>query len=328
MIPLERIHTMHYYLAPLEGITGYHFRNVHHAMFPGTHKYFTPFRVACQDIGFRKKELTDLLPEHNEGVPVVPQILSNDADAFLVAAKQLKDLGYSEINLNLGCPSGTVVAKYRGSGFLALPRELDQFLEKVYSGIDLPLSIKTRIGLAQDDSFEELLEIYRKYPLSELIVHPRYGRDEYRGKADLMQFQIAYDHWDLPLCYNGDVTNVSVFEEIYSRFPEIDAVMIGRGCITNPALIRTLETGEVLTLPEFQAFHDKMFETYSSLLSGDRHILFRMKELWSYFIFLFPDSRKQLKGIRKAQTCADYEQAVQRLYLECDFDPSNGFTTA
>lgn len=316
---------MHYYLAPLEGITGYHFRNIHQEMFPGTHKYFTPFRVACQDIGFRKKELTDLLPEHNEGVPLVPQILSNDADAFLVAAKQLKELGYSEINLNLGCPSGTVVAKYRGSGFLALPKELDEFLEKVYSHIDLPLSIKTRIGLEREDSFEALLEIYRKYPLSELIVHPRYGRDGYKGTPDLAQFQKAYKHWELPLCYNGDVVNVSGFNEIYARFPEIDAVMIGRGCVTNPALIRTLETGEVLTLSEFQAFHDRMYDTYFSLLFGDRNILFRMKELWNYFIFLFPDSKKQYKEIKKSQTCRDFQSAVSRLYRECPFDPETGF---
>lgn len=317
---------MYYYLAPLEGITGHHFRRVHHEMFPGTHKYFSPFRVACQDIGFRKRELTDLLPENNDGVSMVPQILSNDAKAFLAAASQLKELGYPEINLNLGCPSGTVVAKYRGSGFLAVPKELDAFLDEVYSHCELPLSIKTRIGLTHEDRFEEFLEIYRKYPLSELIVHPRYGKDGYKGTPFLEEFQKAYDRWDLPLCYNGDLTNPSDFEAVYSRFPEIDSVMIGRGCVTNPGLIRTLETGEELTLPEFQAFAEKMYETYSSILSGDRNILFRMKELWSYFIFLFPDSRKQLKDIKKAQTCRDFEAAVARLYRECEFDPSKGFT--
>lgn len=316
---------MYYYFAPLEGITGYHFRNIHHAMFPGAHKYFTPFRVACQDIGFRKKELADLLPEHNEGVPVVPQILSNDAEAFLVAVHQLEDLGYEEMNLNLGCPSGTVISKYRGSGFLSRPAELDAFLDQVYSNATARISIKSRIGLEPEDSFEDILRIFEKYPLSELILHPRYGREGYKGTPHMDAYQLTYDRWTLPLCYNGDITTREDLDRILTSFPETDAVMVGRGCVTNPGLIRTFETGEPLTLTQFQEFEARLMECYSSILSGDKHILFRMKELWAYFICLFPDSRKQLKALRKSQNCDDFRAAVQAVYRECPFDPSRGF---
>lgn len=318
---------MYYYFAPLEGITGFHFRNIHHDMFPGVHKYFAPFKCACQSIGFRDRELKDLFPENNAGIPLIPQLLSNDADSFLTAARQLQDLGYEEINLNLGCPSGTVISKYRGAGFLSLPEELDRFLDAVYSRCPVRLSIKTRLGLEPEDSFESLLSIYAKYPVSELIVHPRYGREGYRGTPHLDAFAAAYDRWDSTLCYNGDLNRAEDLDPLLRRFPETDAVMIGRGCLANPGLIRTMETGSALTLPEFQEFEQRLYACYASILSGDRHILFRMKELWAYFIFLFPDSRKQLKGIRKAQTCRDYEAAVLRLYQECLFDPSIGFST-
>ena len=317
---------MYYYFAPMEGITGYHFRNIHHELFPGAHKYFTPFRVACQDIGFRKKELEDLLPEHNAGVPVVPQILSNDAEAFLIAVRQLQDLGYKEINLNLGCPSGTVISKYRGSGFLGLPAELDAFLDRVFSETTARISIKTRIGLETSDSFEELMDIYEKYPMSELIIHPRYGRDGYRGTPHMEAYRMAYDRWELPLCYNGDITALLDLDRLLEIYPETDSVMVGRGCVTNPALIRTFENGTPLTLVEFQEYERRLFSCYSSILSGDRHILFRMKELWAYFICLFPDSRKQMKALRKSQTCSEYEDAVKMLYRECPFDPSAGFS--
>ena len=254
------------------------------------------------------------------------QILSNDAEAFLIAVRQLQDLGYKEINLNLGCPSGTVISKYRGSGFLGLPAELDAFLDQVFSETTARISIKTRIGLETSDSFEELMNIYEKYPMSELIIHPRYGREGYRGTPHMEAYRMAYDRWELPLCYNGDITALPDLDRLLEIYPETDSVMVGRGCVTNPALIRTFENGTPLTLGEFQEYERRLFACYSSILSGDRHILFRMKELWAYFICLFPDSRKQMKALRKSQTCSEYEDAVKMLYRECPFDPSAGFS--
>ena len=170
-----------------------------------------------------------------------------------------------------------------------------------------------------------LVAIYEKYPLTELIIHPRYGREGYRGTPHMEAYRTAYERWKLPLCYNGDITTLKDLDRLLETYPETDAVMVGRGCVTNPALIRTFERGTPLTLPEFQEYESRLFECYSTILSGDRHILFRMKELWNYFICLFPDSRKQMKTLRKSQTCSEYRDAVQRLYRECPFDPSIGF---
>ena len=195
---------MKYYLAPMEGITGFIYRNTYKKFFDNIDKYFTPFIVPTSSKSFKTKELRDILPENNKGMNIVPQILTNDSDGFITTARKLQQLGYSEINLNLGCPSGTVVSKNRGSGFLAKREELDKFLDEIYKIDDMKISIKTRIGKDSSEEFYELIKIYNKYPLEELIIHPRTREDFYGNKPNLEVFKDALTLSNSPVCYNGD----------------------------------------------------------------------------------------------------------------------------
>ena len=201
---------MQLYLAPMEGITTYFYRNLCHEMYPFIDKYFTPFIVSKTKTHFNWKELKDLAPENNQGINLVPQVLTNNAEDFLVMIEALEGLGYKEINLNLGCPSLTVVNKFRGSGFLAKPQELEQFLYTTVDGIQtrnlgVSLSIKTRIGKDTTEEWERLLEIYNQFPLSELIVHPRTQKDYYKNTPHLDMYEKAVRLSKNKLCYNGNI---------------------------------------------------------------------------------------------------------------------------
>lgn len=174
---------MNYYFAPMEGITGAVFRRTHHEFFPGIDKYFMPFITPTTQEKLTPRQKRDVLPEYNEGVPAVPQLLTRTAADFIWAANTLASLGYAEVNLNLGCPSGTVTAKGKGAGFLAHPDELDRFLDAVFSACTVPISIKTRLGVHDPAEFEALLEIYSRYPVAELTIHPRVRQDFYKGRV-------------------------------------------------------------------------------------------------------------------------------------------------
>ena len=203
---------MKYYMAPMEGLTGYIYRNAYHACYHPMDKYFTPFLSPKANSSLSFRELNDILPEHNQGMYVVPQILTNQAEDFIRTAKELQEYGYSEINLNLGCPSGTVVSKYKGAGFLGLPDSLDRFLDEVcgkMEGMGMELSVKTRLGLVSPDEFTGLLEIYNRYPLKELILHPRVRTDYYKNTPNMPAFGSGFDGCRAPVCYNGDIFTVS-----------------------------------------------------------------------------------------------------------------------
>jgi tRNA-dihydrouridine synthase len=316
---------MNYYFAPMEGVTTHMFRRAHSRLFPGCRKYFSPFIVACQDVGLRGREVRDVLPEVCGGYVLVPQLLSNDAAAFIIAARQLRDLGYGEINLNLGCPSGTVTAKKRGSGFLTVPDELDAFLEAVYSGAAGPISIKTRVGYESAEEFHRLLGVFNKYPVSELTVHPRVRSDFYNGTPDAAAFELAVGNSANPLCYNGDLFRASDCAALRDAYPALPAAMLGRGAAANPALIRQAQGGLPLNSGELREFHDELLEAYRGEYSGDRNVLHKMKELWYYMSAMFPDSARQMKRIYKAQSCAEYVPAVDALFRESPMDPASGF---
>lgn len=316
---------MNYYFAPMEGVTTHIFRQEHARMFSGADRYYAPFLTACGEHGFKMSELKDLLPENNPGLTLVPQLLSNDAAAFLAAARQLRGMGFAEVNLNLGCPSGTVVAKKRGAGFLAVPEELDAFLDTVFSGADIAVSVKTRTGVKSPEEFGRILEIYNKYPIRELIIHPRVRADLYKNTPDLGVFAAACEKSESPLCYNGDIFTVRDCEDIISRFPALPAVMLGRGAVANPALFRECTGGAPLSAEELREFLARLMAAYRAEYSGDRAVLHRMKELWYYMGSLFPDSARQRKRILKSQTCSDCALAADALFRECAFDPEAGF---
>lgn len=320
---------MNYYFAPLEGITGYIYRNAHHHFFPGMDKYFTPFLSPNQHHAVNPKEARDIFPENNQGLYIVPQIMTKHADYFIQAAAELKDkYGYKEVNLNLGCPSKTVVSKGRGAGFLAKPEELDTFLEEVFAKTDSLVSIKTRLGMESPEEFYRLLEIYNKYPLHELIIHPRVQKDFYNNTPNWTMFGEAVKLSRSPLCYNGDINTEEDFERMREIFPNIERVMLGRGLLRNPALVQKLQrqnthkTEEgIIQQPDKQtikAFHDKLYADYKAYLSGDKPLLFKMKEVWVYMINLFADYEKYWKKIKKADRLYDYEEAVRSLFRELE----------
>lgn len=316
---------MEIYYAPLEGITGYIYRNAHHDFFGGVDKYFIPFLSPNQNRALSPKEIRDVLPEHNKNMYVVPQILTNHAEHFIRAAKELQEkYGYSEMNLNLGCPSKTVVTKGKGAGFLAKKDELDKFLQEIFletEKTDIKISVKTRIGMESAEEFHELLEIFNRYPLHELIVHPRVQQDYYNNTPDWKAFGEAVRESRNPLCYNGDIFTLAHYREWKREFPGVDRIMLGRGLLMDPALaeeIRAEAVFEKEALPEevLRAFHDRLYEDYRRELSGDTNVLFKMKEVWFYMIHLFSDNEKYWKKIKKVSRLCDYEEVVRRLFIE------------
>lgn len=314
---------METYFAPMEGITGYIFRRVHHDCFGGVDAYYMPFLTPKPGKGLTGRELKDVLPEHNRGMRAVPQILTNRAEGFLETARRLKELGYCHVNLNLGCPFGTVVAKKKGSGFLAFPGELDTFLERVFAGTDMDISVKTRIGKEDAEEFYALLEIFNKYPIKKLIVHPRLQTDFYQNSPNLDMFSYALSHSKNPVCYNGDLFTVSDLERFGARFPEVESIMLGRGMLVNPGLMLDWQQnrgGDLwqpsCTKERLYLFLERICREYGEVLCGERDVLFKMKELWFYVGKLFVGGDKELKMIRKAQRMAEYEDAVRRLFGE------------
>lgn len=337
---------MKYYFAPLEGITGYIYRRAHHAFYPGLDRYYTPFIVPKEKKYLSTKERNDVLPEHNSGMTVIPQIMTNQAEDFLRISRALyQEYGYQEINLNLGCPSKTVVSKKRGSGFLTVPDQLEKFLEQVCSGLapyGMRLSVKTRVGKDHPDEFFQLLEIFEQFPLSELIVHPRVQKDFYCNKPDLQAFAQAYQaakdvNWEL--CYNGNLFCRSDYQVLCTKFPELSAVMMGRGLLVNPMLAEEIKVREnggsknqdnktvvfqrFLDASEEKAERKRRYEMYLMLLddyrtvmSGETNVLFKMKELWLYMSQDFTQPQQYWKKMKKAQKLSDFGSAVDALILE------------
>lgn len=307
---------MKYYFAPMEGITGYIYRNSYNKFFDNIDKYFTPFIVPNNSRSLKTKELRDILPENNEGINIIPQILTNDSEGFIFTAQKLKRLGYDEINLNLGCPSGTVVAKNRGAGFLAKRDELDKFLEEIFKIDDMKISIKTRLGKESPEEFYELIKIYNKYPMEELIIHPRTRSDFYGNKPNLDVFKDALNLSTNTICYNGDIFTKEDNDKLIETFPKIDKIMIGRGILANPGLMGEIKDGTFVDKKILKDFHDEIFNNYRELFNEDKNAIFRMKELWGYMIHIFSDNKKYAKKIRKAQKLDAYNDAVSSLFEE------------
>lgn len=301
---------MKFYLAPMEGLTGYVFRNAHRECFGEMDRYFTPFLASKK---FSSKEKKEVLPENNSGIDVVPQILTNKAEEFIFIVRQLEQRGYTEVNLNLGCPSGTVTAKNRGAGFLKVQDELRSFLEKIYDGSPLPISIKTRIGAYNPEEFQDLIELYNDFPLTELIIHPRLMTDFYKGSPRLENFSEAVAKSVHSLCYNGDINSVSDYQKIVEMFPTVNKVMLGRGLLANPGLVNEIKGSEAITTSVLRGFHSKLFEGYKESIGDERNTLFKMKELWVFMRGFFKDCDRELQNIRKADNYMEYEIAVRAL---------------
>ena len=300
---------MKYYFAPLEGLTNYVYRNIHAEHFGKLDKYFTPFLSPSQNKKFSSREKNDVLPENNIGLNVIPQLLTNNSEHFILACNELKKMGYTEINLNLGCPSGTVVAKKKGSGFLTELDALDKFLYDIYNKTDVNISIKTRLGRYSADEFKEILSIFNKYPVYELTIHPRVQTDFYKNPVNKEAFYKYLNKIKAPVCYNGDI-----FKESDLKIENVNAVMLGRGLIANPFLVSNIKGENIFDKKIIKEFHDKLYNTYKEKLSGDVPVLHKMKEIWFYMNVLFNANESVWKKLRKAKNLKEYEMIVNTIF--------------
>lgn len=310
---------MKFYFAPLEGVSGYIYRNAYHQYFAGFDRYFTPFIAPKKNQAISSKELRDVLPENNQGMEVVPQILTNQADYFLLTSQKLLELGYREVNLNLGCPSGTVVTKKKGAGFLTELDRLEHFLTDITQELskwEMSLSIKTRIGMTETAEFAEIMELYNEYSLSELIIHPRLQKEQYTGKPHWEIFAQAVEQSKNPLCYNGDIFSAADYERFCAAFPQVEAVMLGRGILRNPNLLAEIKGQQIADLKVLQQFHNDIFQGYQRNFSGDKPVIFKMRELWGYLLPLIPNGSQYAKKINKADRIQDYVQIIEQIFSE------------
>jgi tRNA-dihydrouridine synthase len=309
--------TFKLYLAPLRGITDYIYRNTFNRHFNGFDAAVTPFIPTLKTIRAKPSHLKDVLPENNSAMPIVPQIIGNNHENFIPLARQLSDLGYKTVNWNLGCPFPMVAKKQRGSGLLPYPDKIDRFLEKTVPAIPNRLSLKIRLGRKTSDEINKLIPIFNRYPLQEIIIHPRTGTQMYDGEPDLGAFEKCVGLTDHRIIYNGDITDLKFFKELTTRFKTTEAWMIGRGAIINPFLPAIIKTGQdnfSNQVETFRYFYEELFEEYQRVFSGPGHLLERMKGFWTYFSQAFKDGRKIRKKIHRTLKLKRYLEIVERFF--------------
>lgn len=292
---------MQYYFAPMEGLTDSIYRRIHHKYFPGVDSYYMPFISPTIHRQLTHKEDRELPMADSVPFRAVPQVLTKVPEDFLWAAQVCADRGYDEVNLNAGCPSGTVVSKGKGSGMLRSPEELDRFLDAVFTASPLPISVKTRLGLENPEDFVRILEVFNGYPIRELTVHPRVRKDFYKEPMREEWFRYAYENSKNPLCYNGNIITKAQAEDIPRRYPGVESVMIGRALIGDPGML--CESGTCRET--LKAFHDELVEEYTRVFGSQRNAMFRMKENWSLLHKRFEDTDKLWKKLRKT---TDYQE--------------------
>lgn len=320
------------YFAPMEGVTTAAFRRVHHRMFPGVDRYYTPFLTVTQTRSFTTRERREIDPGLNSGIPLAIQLQASDPADFVWAVRFLETLGYTEVNLNLGCPASTAVSRGRGAGMLADPEKLDRFFDASFTELEntgsrMAVTVKTRIGLSDPAEAPRLLEVYNRYPIRELIVHPRLRTDYYGGSPRLDVFSDWIRESTHPVCYNGDITTLHTCDELGRKFPELSCIMIGRGLLRDPALVRQIQGGALLTGQELETYMKAVLESWIGTGVGAENAIWRMKELWSYLRPVFPDADKGFRKLRKAKRRSEYEEAAA-LIFQTDMISAEGICAA
>lgn len=301
---------MHYDFAPLEGLTDSIYRRLHHKYFGGVDRYFTPFFSPTVHRALTPREARELPPADSIVFTVVPQLLTKVPEDFLWMAGVCRDRGYEEVNLNIGCPSGTVTAKGKGSGMLRDLESLDRFLDAIFSAAPLPISVKTRIGFESAEEFPGILQIYNRYPLKELIIHPRVRKDFYNGPVDMDSFRYALQESTAPVCYNGSLRTKSETSAFAAEFPQVDSIMLGRGLIADPGLLTPGGT----TAAALEDFHGELLEEYTREFGGTRNAMFRLKENWRHWLCKFEDAEKLGKRLRKATDVTEYQAITREIF--------------
>ena len=301
---------MQYYFAPMEGLTDSVYRRLHHTYFPGVDRYYMPFISPTVHRSLTPREARELPRADSEAFVAIPQIMTKVPEDFLWAAVQCAELGYGEVNLNLGCPSGTVVAKGKGSGMLADPESLDRFLDGIFTAAPLPVSVKSRLGLTDPQEFPRLLEVYNRYPIAELTLHPRVRKAFYSGSVDMEMFDYCVTNSKNPLCYNGDICSLEDAARIGEKYPQVGSIMIGRGLIGDPGMLTLGGT----TPDALEEMFNEMLEAYMTLFGGSRNAMFRLKEHWGMLIHRFEGSEKLGKRLRKTTDVDEYRAITREIF--------------
>ena len=306
-------------LGPFQGITDAPFRNVFKRHFGGIDKFYTPFFTGIQKDHAKNMQVEEIDPRFNDVDTLTPQILSTDAEEILRFATQCKELGYKEINLNMGCPFPRVANKKRGCGLLPYPEKVDAMLSAVFERIDLKFSVKCRLGYFSPDEIVPVIEVFNRYPLSELIIHPRIGKQLYKGEADVQRFVELMPLVKAPLVYNGDIVSVESFERIRAQVKPVNEFMLGRGLLANPFLAETIQVGLLRSARNDVRLHAYVIDLYEDRLrhaGGSPKVLGRMKELWSYLMYSFDEPQDIWRKIKKINALKEYEEAVETVFLE------------
>ena len=313
------------YFAPMEGVTDSVYRRVHHAHFTGIDRYYIPFISPTQNLVLTPREKHNVLPEYNTGLPVVPQVLTKKADHFIWAAQLLYDMGYEEVNLNTGCPSGTVTAKGKGAGMLIHVSELETFFDEIFARTPVRVSVKTRIGFSSPDEFAHLLDIFNRYPISELTIHPRTREEYYKGQPHRDIYLAAAKESKLPLVCNGNLFTADACREMEAASPETVALMLGRGMLANPALAQEYAGGDKLSKESLRSFHDDLLAAYYEAYPKSV-VLGRMREVAKNICCCFDQAEKPLKVARKASSLPVYEDAMSRLFDQYELQANPCFS--
>lgn len=300
---------MQYYFAPMEGLTDSIYRQLHHKYFPGIDRYYMPFLSPTVHRCLTPKERRELPEAGSLSYCAVPQILTKNAEDFLWLAGQCKNLGYTQVNLNLGCPSGTVTAKGKGSGMLREPECLDRFLAEIFARTPVDISIKTRLGFHSSEEFPALLEIFNRYPICELTVHPRVRSAFYKGDVDRNAFAYAVENSGAPVVYNGDLTCLEDIQAVADTYPSVHAVMLGRGLIGDPGMLTPGGTDRD-TLENFCA---ELLEAYTQAFGNSRNAMSRLKENWYYLIHRFETGEKLYKSLCKTTDITQFKQITREI---------------
>ena len=306
-------------MAPIRGYTPFLYRNLFASLFGGFDCALAPFIASRTDPVIKAKHVRDVLPENNRGLPVVPQILGKNANDFIRLANHLHDLGYECVNWNLGCPFPQVAGKGRGSGMLPFTDRIQRFLDEVIPAIQCRLSIKTRLGWRSKEDLLRLIPVFNRYPLAEVVIHPRTGIQRYEGRVDMASFEHALKAIGHPVVYNGDICTLYDFKRLSRRFPTVTRWMIGRGCLADPTLPAAIRTGTAnpaARLPAIRRLHDALFDSYTETLDGPSHVLDKMKGYWLYFSKALEGKSRHVKAIKKAKHPKGYLAAVHRLFEE------------
>ena len=308
------VFSMNYYFAPMEGLTDSIFRRLHHKYFSGVDRYYMPFLSPTIHRTLTHKEDRELPMADTVELAAVPQVLTKVSEDFLWAARVCADRGYDEVNLNIGCPSGTVVSKGKGSGMLRDVNVLDSFLEEIFSGSPIPVSVKTRLGLENPDEFPAILEVLNRYPIRELTIHPRVRKQFYDGSVHMQMFDWAVENSRNPLCYNGDIQSKQQAEAIAHRYPRVQSVMIGRGLIADPGML----CGGT-DMAALEGFLSELLAVYEVEFGGARNAMFRMKENWGFLHSRFEGSDRLWKQLRKTTDVAEFKAISTQIIHTCPF---------